>query len=125
MKEELKPCPFCGGSNLRHGNIKSGWRRVRCSQCCAEGPPINPAYHKGPTSYDTSKFREEAAFTVWNTRAHSPEVTALVEAARAFMLDCEQGADPISKECRARGDTYGRLQGALAPFEKTEGRDNG
>ena len=60
MTEELKPCPFCGGTNVTMARIPTwdtrSWRYVSCrnSDCQAEGP---------------ADLRESGAIEKWNTRA--------------------------------------------------------
>jgi Lar family restriction alleviation protein len=54
MKEELKPCPFCGSNDLDLCYVpKSHW--VSCNVCNAEGPNGN---------YSTVK----KAIAAWNKR---------------------------------------------------------
>lgn len=57
MSEELKPCPFCGGKNIRIWNISTPW--VSCDDCLA-----NTAC--APT--------EEEAVKYWNRRADDEKV---------------------------------------------------
>ncbi len=52
MSEELKSCPFCGGSDLE--NLKPFYALVRCLICGSEG-----------SLQDT----KAEAITAWNTRA--------------------------------------------------------
>lgn len=50
---ELKPCPFCGSSQLHmHDDGYIKW--VECEDCLAEGPVIVGS--------------EESATDIWNTR---------------------------------------------------------
>jgi len=56
MSEELKPCPFCGSTNLGFLSLFA-WE-VQCNLCLAEGPKA-----------DT---REEA-IAAWNRRANEGE----------------------------------------------------
>ena len=39
MNEELKPCPFCGSSQVKANLMGHGWTEVYCGACEAEGPP--------------------------------------------------------------------------------------
>lgn len=56
MSEELKPCPFCGGKNMRIWNTSTPW--VSCDDCLAN------------TAYGETK---EEAIEQWNRRANKLE----------------------------------------------------
>lgn len=56
MSEELKPCPFCGGKNMRIWNTSTPW--VSCDDCLAN------------TAYGETK---EEAIEQWNRRADKLE----------------------------------------------------
>lgn len=56
MSEELKPCPFCGGKNMRIWNTSRPW--VSCDDCLAN------------TAYGETK---EEAIEQWNRRADKLE----------------------------------------------------
>lgn len=58
MSEELKPCPFCGGSDVSPSSFD-----VKCMECGVEMP--------GGT---------ERAIAAWNRRAPSPDMREAVEA---------------------------------------------
>jgi len=85
---KLKPCPFCGSTD-----IDSGRPWVSCNGCRCEGP------------YDTSHSDEDAN-RLWNTRADLPatdeqafaneKVKALVEALQYYNTFGYEG-----KEARA------------------------
>ena len=51
-KNELKPCPFCGGKDIEGHHVEDAYYE-RCNGCGAEGPPIH-----GPRDDGTD----------WNTR---------------------------------------------------------
>lgn len=75
---KLKPCPFCGGTDIRHHatlTYEIG-RRVKCMSCHAEGPPARWDL-KGDNARDTERRRRNAAFEAWNRRA-IPEGYVLV-----------------------------------------------
>lgn len=57
MSEELKPCPFCGGKNMRIWNTSRSW--VSCDDCLAN------------TAYGTTK---EESIKIWNRRADNGKV---------------------------------------------------
>lgn len=37
-KQEIKPCPFCGGNDQHIVHNHNNWYYVRCMSCNAEGP---------------------------------------------------------------------------------------
>lgn len=51
--EKLKPCPFCGGKNIRVWNTSTHW--VSCDDCLAS---------------TACALTEEAAVEYWNRRAN-------------------------------------------------------
>lgn len=65
MSERLKPCPFCGGENVR---VKSSARWgyfVSCS-CCAVGPSDgnrDGAIHRWNTRVDPSQMSLDLGIT--------------------------------------------------------------
>jgi len=63
-KEELKPCPFCGGNDLSlmAGNVTGKYHKILCYDCNA---------------VIASSTRQ--AWQAWNTRAYEPELTQLRE----------------------------------------------
>ena len=94
MSEELKPCPFCGGTDIRFDietmqpdNIHGGtWS---CGDCDSVGP--NTAYWHA--SEEEAKLD---AANAWNTR-HIPEGYALVPVEpTAEMIDAGFRADSES-----------------------------
>lgn len=36
--DELKPCPFCGGTNVRFIELRPGYGTVGCGTCCFDMP---------------------------------------------------------------------------------------
>lgn len=77
-KLKLRECPFCGQTpDIAHpytfqSNQGTKWGYV---VCCCQGPEVRTGY--GPVE----EWRDDA-ITAWNTRAHSPDLTQLVKAAR-------------------------------------------
>lgn len=67
MTEELKPCPFCGGSIT--GTVSEGstfrWRKV--DGCCADGPEVR---HDTMADDQVSAERDSTlrAIAAWNRR---------------------------------------------------------
>ena len=66
MSEELKPCPFCGSSDLAVMELLSRGLRIECEGCGACSPVIKD----GP-----------ALLTAWNTRVvdHPPTTNPVVD----------------------------------------------
>ena len=66
MQDELKACPFCGGSNI--ATVQTDERcYMTCDDCVAEGPLAN---------------NEAEAITAWTTRADPALAAAEAEVAR-------------------------------------------
>lgn len=65
-KDDLKPCPFCGGS-ARYDNADCGpWEWVECRECGAKGPEVN--YNR----------RDEcSAVAAWNARDQPAQTSAV------------------------------------------------
>lgn len=55
---ELKPCPFCGGDNVRFIEYKAGYGTVGCGNCNFERP--DSVYELLP---------KVEAIAAWNRRA--------------------------------------------------------
>lgn len=60
MTGNLKPCPFCHGTNVRA--LGSMYAYVRCSDCECIGPNVRPK------NDDPSKADLEEAERLWNER---------------------------------------------------------
>lgn len=61
----LKPCPFCGGTNLLPTVRGRGDQKVNyiaCRDCEARGPEV-------PFRHGTLYLDKARAMTMWNTRA--------------------------------------------------------
>ena len=58
MKTELKPCPFCGSTEV---NLNKCTKRVWCKKCHASSGLITPFIQQGMTE-------EEATLAAWNRR---------------------------------------------------------
>lgn len=67
MTEEIKPCPFCAGTNIRfdaHPHTGRGplhYDATVYSMCC---------YDCGATF--PNRYRKELLIEAWNRRAHTP-----------------------------------------------------
>ena len=67
---ELKPCPFCGSTDIRMDRCTL---RIRCNKCYANGQLISRFRKDGRSDL-------EAAVLAWNTRAYEdPEKTEELE----------------------------------------------
>lgn len=113
MSEELKPCPFCGEAaeidteqgyrNISSGRLESQCA-VYCTSCAAEQIFCYADWNH-PRDEMPDYVRE-----LWNRRAPSLEVTALVEAARKMRDWWNDEESPTIDECLVE------LGSALAPF---------
>jgi len=57
MKENLKPCPYCGSTNLTDCYVY-----IRCDNCLMEGPKMNNGQNDAHADYMDNKN----AITAWN-----------------------------------------------------------
>ena len=62
----MKPCPFCGGTDIRWYSDKGLGHRYKCTNCHAIGPFSEP--DRGATARETSDIRTAEAARLWNTR---------------------------------------------------------
>lgn len=65
MSEELKPCPFCGGSDLTILPNEQDHSHVHCNDCMAKGPVVDQVA-------DWTR-----PHTAWNRRAEQSDNAAL------------------------------------------------
>ena len=105
---DLKPCPFCGSTDLRLNEFE---QYGICNSCNAFGP-----------SFDI--VDECDAIAVWNRRDTQPEVTALVEALRWYagtVCNCNRhGSDGDMARGRLANDTGNRAREALTAWEAAQ-----
>ncbi len=84
QSEELKPCPFCGGNNLRFrlSDIEGWIAHVECTDCDDMLGPMSEY------KYDDKEDAEKDAAEVWNRR---PALEAALSAAEpvAWQFRCE------------------------------------
>lgn len=58
MKEELKPCPHCGGTKIMvEGQVN--WMAMVCQWCHAQGPKVFKTF---------TGFSAKSAARLWNRR---------------------------------------------------------
>ncbi len=110
--EELKPCPFCGDSDVEvYG--KSG-AFVGCNNCGAHGQSCD-ATHDLPTKI----WGPKQAIAAWNTRASEARVWVLEEALRNLCdsIETSGGHDE-------NGDVFD-LSEAIAALSTGSGKEQG
>ncbi len=91
MTSELKPCPFCGGSNFsiemkehRHLNSVGDWYYLRCESVGCSARADYPS--------------RDGLITAWNTRA-APDVPELVRySAIELVRSIDAGYDPLPSD---------------------------
>ena len=63
MKVELKPCPFCGGTDIESYEVNPGWTdpywRIGCPDC--------------GVWFEIAGWKEQDAAEAWNRRAGDAE----------------------------------------------------
>ena len=98
---ELKPCPFCGGCNIKIDAIPSVAQFYRCEKCKSKGP------------YWTA---DQGAKEKWNTRATDLLLKEMAEALQG-MADIYYGRDnqPIA------GAFAKRMDDVLRKYNEQEG----
>lgn len=113
-KLKLRECPFCGQTpDIAHpytfqSNQGTKWGYV---VCCCQGPEVRTGY--GPVE----EWRDDA-ITAWNTRAHSPDLTQLVKAARELADQDTMHNDGTLALVNA--SELAALRAALVPFKEVE-----
>jgi hypothetical protein len=97
VTEEIKPCPFCGGTSIKVMQPpESFWPSAICIDCSAQGPlAIKTALDNPDTVYDDST-RE------WNSRVNPehlspanpwPDIQILADGFRAALFYVLEDAD--------------------------------
>lgn len=77
MSEELKPCPFCGSTNISTDLVGE----IECRQCFASGPC------------------SEDEWTAWNTRTPDPRIARLEKALRELQGYAGRVYDIVADDC--------------------------
>ena len=79
MPRELKPCPFCGGTNIRFDEHHGEGRRMHSgetvwSMCCYDCGVAFP-----------NRYRRELLEDAWNARVDADRIEALATALEPFV----------------------------------------
>jgi hypothetical protein len=95
MSDELKPCPFCGGTDIEN-EIDGVWVFTNCATCGGSSFPIDL------TKDASNQLREKAGRDTWNTRPIEDRLTAELAAANARIaeLECDLEAYTQGPELR-------------------------
>lgn len=79
MSETLKPCPFCGCSDINWSAGSIG-TRFSCRTCHVSGPPVLDNI-KGGSAAETMHLRRDRAAELWSARStRSNSHSLLIEA---------------------------------------------
>ena len=89
---KLKPCPFCGGGDMKHD---SEWTQhfLVCPNCGANGPVVSGTGHKSV---------RDSAERLWNTRHKEP--TEADKAAYDAVFSQEEKAKHSTQPTRHKGE---------------------
>ena len=108
MQDELKACPFCGGSNI--ATVQTDERcYMTCDDCVAEGPLAN---------------NEAEAITAWTTRADPALADAEAEARNAdgeSYRDMWLASTSNVARVAAKANTYRAMLERLEPILRQYG----
>jgi Lar family restriction alleviation protein len=87
---DLKPCPFCGSSNVAHGQFTEGVQ-VSCLQCDVSGPLVKESID---CSFQALQDAVNDARSLWNQRADL--VPAVVDTEGRTPSSQKGGCDYVS-----------------------------
>lgn len=111
MSEELKPCPFCGGTDIAISvdeNQGNKWGSAVCYSCSAVGPEVRTGYE----TYPEASWRAEAA-AEWNRRA-SPTPPTTEGRENGHLLWRLRHNDTAKHLCGLAADEIERLSALLS-----------
>lgn len=94
MQQELKNCPFCGGTELTYINHR---RCIRCKSCDAEGP------------YEPTGTEDN----LWNTRADKavPDLLRVIELAEDALMAVNEKSHFVPARVQIVLDEIKKLKG--------------
>jgi Lar family restriction alleviation protein len=108
VTEEIKPCPFCGGTSIQVQQGSTYRRLVAiCADCGAQGPEVRQ------TALDAKSPDQDAALRDWNTRVNPehlspanpwPDIQILADGFSAALFyvieDADMGDDGLDDSLR-------------------------
>ncbi len=127
----MKPCPFCGETDIKHHASVGLGRRFKCSRCHAEGPPARMDI-RGATQPETDRLRRDEAARLWNGRciaSRGVETGSAIESPREMsaMKECVEALDNLLMALELPGNhceleqAKPRARSALSKLEKANG----
>ena len=125
---EVKPCPFCGSSDIAHTALqRDGVRVCICRTCRAHGPAVLNDTIKGANSKETDRLRADAAYEKWNTRTPPPGYVMVPEEYRDAFLQCfarefidSGNGDWLSLSSKEQWHILGRIAAAFDIAKQTD-----
>lgn len=86
-RDQVKPCPFCGGTDVEMANTHTAYYWIECATCGAE--------HSGAASGGSSVSAHRAAarrtLEAWNTRATATHYAECSACFAEVAVDCDGG----------------------------------
>ena len=114
MTPELKPCPFCGGTNIDQGivfNTNGNLAVMRCPDCNAHGPWASP--RQAPVK--------------WNTRCSVDIITKLereLTATKALLAARVAASEKLNAKAREQDAYIGKQERELSNLRADHARLN-
>lgn len=115
---ELKPCPFCGGTNVDVFGPIGWYRQFGISHSCR-------TFFGGSGDFTIGAKTKEEAIAAWNTRAPDPDLDAAeariaeLEAALRILLDCPHIAERDAEPAWIEPETEAAVAFARAKLVET------
>ena len=129
MKQELKPCPFCGGANVRVERADITACLVMCNDCVTHGPTsCTENNEQSILEEENDKYPGYyAAIRLWNARTADKQTLEVME----LMAAADDYTDRLFRglaigAARAEYDrARSKVLTAYEEFKATRERDNG